>query len=143
METLGQKLKAQNEERARQSKAIQDAKDAEALRKAREAEARVSAFFEETKQYVIDAVTANIPLKNRRLPKGNAFAINWEPANMQLSDYVTPHSFPYSVPVVEFFKWCKENDLVAKFVACHDGMGTDSWFELHIEPKTFLGFNKI
>jgi len=135
MPTLGERLKAQNEARTRNDAAIAAANTIAEQKKAQEEQRSVGVFFERIKHDIEDRVNSNLPLKNWRLPKGEAFYISWEGSTMNNAVGAIPRGFKYISVARDFFEWCDKNGLAGKFVANHDGIGQESWFEIHVEAK--------
>lgn len=131
MTTLGERLKAQNDERKRQDVAKQNAKTIAIQREVEEKINTINVWVETTKNYIIERIEADLPIKSIRVPDVPKNEYKWV-VNGPKGGRIQNTGF--DVTYNSIVDWGLENGLKISFISCHDGMGLKSWFELKVTP---------
>lgn len=132
--TLGEKLKAANEARAREkSQAEVRKRESDALKYNADT-ATILAFLEGCKERFIEAIESGVTPKRYKIPAGKPYdTYSWKGQDSKGKFHVINH--PHYNAFQSFFDWATENGLIGYFTYCHDGGGMDSWYEVDIKPK--------
>lgn len=128
---LGDRLREQNEQRMRESIAIQQAKNEQEIAKVREIERGIQLRLEMVREKIASWIEKNLPVKPIAFKHDQYFDVyQWDHYN--ISD---PRHKYYRIFELHFIDWCKANGLEFKFQFNHDGIGHESWYELVVFPR--------
>lgn len=129
MATLGERLKAQNEDRIEQARRKAEAEDRAKRAKVLENEQTVRAFGERLKQHIIRCIEAGDPIKGLQVPKGEPFnTYGWKDNTTLLKGH------PYAYVFAEVVEWARQEGLTITLTYGWDGGGRDSWYTAGAEP---------
>jgi len=136
VQSLGVRLKAQQEKAAR-DKAEQDERQSqEALAAAQVKRAKVLRFFEDAKNMISDAILAGHPIPRIVLGRRGSMevydileAFRWSGAAL-----IENATHPYHQEWAAFKDWAQSNELNLSWRYEWDGGGVESWHTLQVTP---------